>query len=756
MPTPWEVDDTAITPKLLDALRHVESRGNPNAVSRAGARGPYQFMPGTAKQYGLTDPHNEPAARSAAARYLTDLTTQFGGDVDKALLAYNWGPGNVSRYLKTGGPMPTEAQQYVGKVRTAEKKMSGKEAPPWEVDDTVGKETAPWTIDDTKVPLGKRATVSPVTTEAKKMVDEDTGQALKAGIALTASKVARAVNHLLPQAVSAFAEKHGVMPSEQDVEILKQSIADSTAGKTANIATEIAATAVPGGAAARGAQALPLVRAAIPGIRNVVGGAAAGAAGNAVIDEDIGQGALFGGAAAPFLSLLGKGASLATGAVQDIAGGAQGAAVKKLRDIFGDRAAAAIAALRNTQGIVPGEAPTVGRAASETLPELKVFEEAARKKPGADQLLMQDAQNAAARQNVLEGHARLARPGVATMDGKIPLSPAAEMRQAVSSVNYARANPDRIDLTPELEAILRGEEARAAASAGNRAFSQQQTNAFAGGRNVPRGAVAGSPGGPGGRDAAGMPMPAVPGNRSVQDLQQFKNELTARIERIRMTDPEEAYRLSQARRQLTEQMEAQSPSYSEATNNYRELSRPQNQGEVSDVMLKALRGNPTVKEDIPAFLGSIENAPKTIKNALGDSRYQQLEQVMTTNQMAEINALRQSAEREARYAALDVPETVIQKYKSVFDTVADNTPGLFSQSITILRAAAKRLGRRSDKDVEAVVNRAVSDPAEMAKLLESLPPQDRNATINAIRRIGAQPETKGAIIGAVAPPVSEE
>jgi hypothetical protein len=727
MPAPWEVDDTAITPTLLDALRHVESRGNPNAVSPAGARGPYQFMPGTAKQYGLADPHDEPSARRAAARYLTDLTQQFGGDVDKALLAYNWGPGNVGRYLKTGGPMPAEAQQYVGKVRTAEKKMSGKETTPWEVDDTGG--AAPWQIDDTKAPLGKRAAISPVAAEAKKMVEEDTGQALKAGIALTASKAARAINHLLPQAVSDFAEKHGFMPSEKDVEILKQSIADSTAGKTANIGTEIALTALPAAKAAKLAEAAPVVRAATPGIRNVVGGAAAGAAGNAAIDEDIGQGAMFGGVAAPFLSVLGKGASYATGAIQDIAGGAQGAAVKKLRDIFGDRTAAAVQALRGTQSIVPGEAPTVGRAASETLPEFKVFEEAARRQPGANQLLMQDAQNAATRQNVLEGMAQGSRPGVATQRGAVPQSPNEAFRSSVVDPLYEASRQVHVPVTPDLGRILDAPLLNTAIRNARQTYAQSAAN-------------------------AGVPRRVPAGTISHDELQMVRRNIS---DEIRQLPPgRERIELNNARQEIEDILRRTSPEYAEAQTQFRMLSEPQNQGEVADVMLKALRGGPNVKENIPAFLGSMENAPRTIKNATGDSRYQQLEQVMTPEQMAQINTLRNSAEREARYAALDVPATVVEKYKSVFDTIADNTPGVFQQSITVLRAFAKRLGRRSDAEVQRVVNNAVSDPAEFAKLLESLPPQERNAAINAIRKLGAQPETKGAIIGTVAPSLSEE
>jgi len=57
---PWEIDDTLITPDVLNAVKHVESRGNPNAVSPAGAVGPYQFMPATARRFGLSDPRHEP------------------------------------------------------------------------------------------------------------------------------------------------------------------------------------------------------------------------------------------------------------------------------------------------------------------------------------------------------------------------------------------------------------------------------------------------------------------------------------------------------------------------------------------------------------------------------------------------------------------------------------------------------------------------------------------------------------------------
>lgn len=84
------------TAALLDAQKQVESGGNNNAVSPAGAQGPYQFMPATAASVGLTNPFDPVAARQAAATYDSQLYKQFGGNPMLALAAYNAGPGRVS------------------------------------------------------------------------------------------------------------------------------------------------------------------------------------------------------------------------------------------------------------------------------------------------------------------------------------------------------------------------------------------------------------------------------------------------------------------------------------------------------------------------------------------------------------------------------------------------------------------------------------------------------------------------------------
>ncbi|WP_367026627.1 transglycosylase SLT domain-containing protein [Methylococcus sp. ANG] len=111
--------DNNLDPRLLKAVGLVESGLNPNAVSPKGARGAFQFMPATADQYGVTDPHDVAQAAQGAARYLRDLHEMFGGDTDKALTAYNLGPGALMKALRSGEPLPKEAAEYAGKVRAA-------------------------------------------------------------------------------------------------------------------------------------------------------------------------------------------------------------------------------------------------------------------------------------------------------------------------------------------------------------------------------------------------------------------------------------------------------------------------------------------------------------------------------------------------------------------------------------------------------------------------------------------------------------
>lgn len=102
-----------LSPSLLEAVVWQESRWRENAVSPAGARGLAQLMPGTARYLGV-DPDDPMQNLEGGARYLREQLDRFDGDLEKALAAYNAGPGRVIR--ANGIPNIRETQNYVASV----------------------------------------------------------------------------------------------------------------------------------------------------------------------------------------------------------------------------------------------------------------------------------------------------------------------------------------------------------------------------------------------------------------------------------------------------------------------------------------------------------------------------------------------------------------------------------------------------------------------------------------------------------------
>jgi hypothetical protein len=89
-----------------------ESRFRADAVSHAGARGIAQFMPTTASERGLVDPHDPIAALRESGDYLRELRAQFG-NLGLAAAAYNSGPNRVQAWLEGRTGLPDETRHYV-------------------------------------------------------------------------------------------------------------------------------------------------------------------------------------------------------------------------------------------------------------------------------------------------------------------------------------------------------------------------------------------------------------------------------------------------------------------------------------------------------------------------------------------------------------------------------------------------------------------------------------------------------------------
>jgi len=100
---------------LIRAIIKAESNFNPRAVSSAGAQGLMQLMPATARGLGVTDSFDPEQNIMAGTRFLKDMLRRYGGNINEALAAYNWGPGNVDRHGIDN--LPRETRSYLGRVK---------------------------------------------------------------------------------------------------------------------------------------------------------------------------------------------------------------------------------------------------------------------------------------------------------------------------------------------------------------------------------------------------------------------------------------------------------------------------------------------------------------------------------------------------------------------------------------------------------------------------------------------------------------
>ena len=100
---------------LIHAVITAESAYDSEAVSRAGAVGLMQLMPGTAKRYGVKNRRNPYENVSGGAQYLRDLLVMYDNNLQLALAAYNAGEGAVKKYNNTIPPY-RETRNYVKKV----------------------------------------------------------------------------------------------------------------------------------------------------------------------------------------------------------------------------------------------------------------------------------------------------------------------------------------------------------------------------------------------------------------------------------------------------------------------------------------------------------------------------------------------------------------------------------------------------------------------------------------------------------------
>jgi len=110
-----------LDPNLVRAVIKTESGFDSQAVSKAGAMGLMQLMPETAQDLGVDNVFDPVQNIFGGTRYLRQMLDRYEGNLDQALSAYNWGPGNLER---SRGFLPEETRNYLERVNRYYKEYS--------------------------------------------------------------------------------------------------------------------------------------------------------------------------------------------------------------------------------------------------------------------------------------------------------------------------------------------------------------------------------------------------------------------------------------------------------------------------------------------------------------------------------------------------------------------------------------------------------------------------------------------------------
>jgi hypothetical protein len=425
--------------------------------------------------------------------------------------------------------------------------------------------------------------------------------------------------------------------------------------------------------------------------------------------------------------------------------GEKGQVVNWLHEVIPDPAARAQAVkeLDTLAPIVPGEAPTSGLAAvsgDQPIPVLKAIEERARRSPAvSQQFAIADQASEAARIRPLERIAAVGQKPVASMGERVGQSPAEAVRSKVTKPLYAAAEKELVPVDETLRTLLGGDLVQPALARANAVVDQNITNALAAGKTPTITGITGGKITPGYDLPEWAMMPRTPdivepAKISIGALQAFKKALDKDIATAsRATDADGLAKLAElqkARTQLNSWMRDNSQAYAKADDTFRLLSQPQNQAQVADVLRMAL-GAPGSGERGNVFLNAMRNAPTTLNKSDLPLNVSQISQVMSPNQMGQINRIASSLQREDAYSKLRTP--TLPAIRGAADELSDLIPSIISRVVAFGKKGLETQGREVDTLAERLLAESALDPKKLARLIEDLPPQQKSRVIQWMR-----------------------
>jgi len=471
------------------------------------------------------------------------------------------------------------------------------------------------------------------------------------------------------------------------------------------------------------------IQAARPVVGSILGGAAAGGATGAISEDSTAtEGAILGGVVGGVVPQLAHVGSK----ISQLFGQPEQQVMRYLRDIFPDDVSQkeAAKALNELSPIVPGEQVTAGIASvsgQTRIPALKALQTGAEGRPTASQSAANiDMRSEEARSKVLDW---IIKPGATPPAGfgeKIAPSMAEAARKNITTPLYSKALAEKVPVDDHLMEILSGP---MLGSFKSDAFTKVNQAIINTGGKVKPAFGAGTP-----ERLQGVPewsleapykvTPAKPGTVSILMLKNLRDDLVKRVNQLNnvqdASGKTEKALLLDAKIQLDGWMRSKSQGWKDAQETFAFLSQPQNQADVAKVLQKALQA-PTGAERVGSFLEAMRSAPSTLKSGLGETRYEQLSQVMTPIQIREINKLAESLKRTADYERLGGASGILPEQLSLGQKLSKRTPEMLQKEVTIFKSILGRSGAALTKKAQEYLdNLVINDPKGLGILLSKL------------------------------------
>lgn len=385
-------------------------------------------------------------------------------------------------------------------------------------------------------------------------------------------------------------------------------------------------------------------------------------------------------------------------------GGTERAAARGAAEAIGDRMQAVRGALANPQTIVPGSTPTAGEAAT-----------------AAGSTELSGLQRLAAQKVDPSGYRDIAKAQEAARLGQI--ESIGQTPQALQQAVSARGNKAALDYGNAFAQQIKGDPELVQMS--NNPYFK---NALPVAMDLAK--------------ANGI----TPKNNLTEFLHYVKLELDAQLAGTSKTaiSRSEDKAVASLKDNLVQWLAKKNPEYEFARTNFASASRPINEMQVGQELAQTLRQPTELGERVSSFAGAMRDAPKVIKSATGNARYESLDQVLTPQNVQKVDAVLSDMLRKGEFEQM-ASKGLPRATSIMAQAVPEISPvGGFNMLLSTARSWVNRLAGKLDDEALAVLSESLKTPAGLSALLDKLPSPTRRAMLEKIMTLGE----RGSVIGA--------